>query len=158
DGTLFFLDRVTGKPLWPVEERPVRQSAQYKTWPTQPFPVGRSSLIQRDCSQWTIPPGFILRCEPFVPLSDDPPNVLSHSMLSTPFSPMSYSPESGYFYIQGQDRMQWQWGSHEPPNWEFGPSLFVTPRVPNIDKQAIMIFAAVDPKTYKIVWKKEMRM
>jgi quinoprotein glucose dehydrogenase len=40
-GHLFLLDRVTGKPLFPVEERPVPQSdlpGEF-SWPTQPFPV-----------------------------------------------------------------------------------------------------------------------
>jgi len=39
-GHLFILDRVTGKPLFPVEERPVPQSdvPGEHPWPTQPFP------------------------------------------------------------------------------------------------------------------------
>jgi quinoprotein glucose dehydrogenase len=38
-GNIFVLDRETGKPLHPVEERPVPQSKVpgEKTWPTQPF-------------------------------------------------------------------------------------------------------------------------
>ena len=37
----FVLDRVTGKPIWPIEERPVPQSTLpgEKTSPTQPFPT-----------------------------------------------------------------------------------------------------------------------
>lgn len=40
-GFLYVLDRVTGKPLWPVEERPVPQSDMpgEASWPTQPFPT-----------------------------------------------------------------------------------------------------------------------
>ena len=40
-GFLFLLDRETGKPLFPVEERPVPPSAlpDEKAWPTQPFPM-----------------------------------------------------------------------------------------------------------------------
>lgn len=40
-GFVFILDRLTGKPLFPVEERPVPQSnvPGEATWPTQPFPV-----------------------------------------------------------------------------------------------------------------------
>jgi glucose dehydrogenase len=40
-GFIFVLDRLTGKPLFPVEERPVPQSnvPGEATWPTQPFPV-----------------------------------------------------------------------------------------------------------------------
>ncbi|PYS54380.1 MAG: quinoprotein glucose dehydrogenase [Acidobacteria bacterium] len=38
---LYVLDRVTGRPIWPIEERPVEQSTVpgEKTSPTQPFPA-----------------------------------------------------------------------------------------------------------------------
>src|SRR6185369_15572934 len=37
----YVFDRVTGKPIWPIEERPVPQSTVpgEKTSPTQPFPT-----------------------------------------------------------------------------------------------------------------------
>ena len=37
----YVFDRVTGVPVWPIEERPVAQSTVpgEKTWPTQPFPT-----------------------------------------------------------------------------------------------------------------------
>src|SRR5436309_11732352 len=40
-GFLFVLDRLTGKPLFPVEERPVAQSKVpgEAAWATQPFPL-----------------------------------------------------------------------------------------------------------------------
>jgi len=40
-GLIFVLDRLTGKPVFPVEERPVPVSEVKgeQTWPTQPFPV-----------------------------------------------------------------------------------------------------------------------
>ncbi len=40
-GFIFVLDRKTGVPIWPVEERPVPQSdvPGEKTSPTQPFPT-----------------------------------------------------------------------------------------------------------------------
>lgn len=40
-GFLFVFDRVTGEPLWPIEERPVPKSEMpnEKSWPTQPFPT-----------------------------------------------------------------------------------------------------------------------
>src|SRR5579871_3839422 len=38
---LYVFDRITGEPVWPIEERPVAQSdvPGEKTWPTQPFPT-----------------------------------------------------------------------------------------------------------------------
>ncbi len=46
-GHLFVLDRLTGKPLLPVEERPVPQSsiAGESASPTQPFPVATGNLL-----------------------------------------------------------------------------------------------------------------
>jgi glucose dehydrogenase len=40
-GFLYVFNRDTGKPLWPVEERPVPQTdvPGEQTWPTQPFPT-----------------------------------------------------------------------------------------------------------------------
>jgi quinoprotein glucose dehydrogenase len=40
-GFLFVFDRVTGEPLWPIEERPVPKSDMpgEVAWPTQPFPT-----------------------------------------------------------------------------------------------------------------------
>jgi quinoprotein glucose dehydrogenase len=39
-GWAFVFDRVTGKPVWPIEERPVPASSApgEQAWPTQPFP------------------------------------------------------------------------------------------------------------------------
>ena len=38
---LYVFDRVTGKPVWPIEERPVPKSTVEgeEAWPTQPFPT-----------------------------------------------------------------------------------------------------------------------
>lgn len=46
-GFVFVLDRDTGKPLFPVEERSVPRSdiADEKSWPTQPFPLKPPALI-----------------------------------------------------------------------------------------------------------------
>lgn len=48
-GLLFVFDRVTGEPLWPIEERPVPQSdlVGEQTWPTQPFPTKPPPLMRQ---------------------------------------------------------------------------------------------------------------
>ncbi len=55
NGFLYVFDRVTGKPLWPIEERPVPQSEVpgERTSPTQPFPTlpppfARQSFTEKD--------------------------------------------------------------------------------------------------------------
>jgi glucose dehydrogenase len=56
-GFLYVFDRVTGKPLWPIEERPVPKSDMpgEETWPTQPFPTApppfaRQAFTDKDLS------------------------------------------------------------------------------------------------------------
>jgi len=56
-GFLFVLDRVTGQPLWPIEERAVPKSdvPGEQAWPTQPFPTkpppfARQTLTEKDVS------------------------------------------------------------------------------------------------------------
>jgi quinoprotein glucose dehydrogenase len=58
-GFLFVFDRVTGAPLWPIEERAVPQSDVPGEWssPTQPFPTkpppfARQSFTDKDVNQF----------------------------------------------------------------------------------------------------------
>jgi quinoprotein glucose dehydrogenase len=48
-GFVFVLERLTGKPLFPVEERPVPRSnvPGEATWPTQPFPLKPPALARQ---------------------------------------------------------------------------------------------------------------
>ena len=62
-GFLYVLDRVTGKPLWPIEERPVPRSEVpgEKAWPTQPFPTKPPAFVRQtftvdDVSPWLATP------------------------------------------------------------------------------------------------------
>ena len=60
-GLMFFLDRETGKSIYPVEERPVPQSdvPGEETWPTQPFPLKPPPLARQ-----SIKPDEIFTGEP----------------------------------------------------------------------------------------------
>jgi quinoprotein glucose dehydrogenase len=48
-GFLYVFDRVTGKPLWPIEERPVPKSEMpgEQAWPTQPFPTAPPAFARQ---------------------------------------------------------------------------------------------------------------
>lgn len=48
-GYLFVFDRTTGRPLWPIEERPVPASELRgeQAWPTQPFPSKPAPLMRQ---------------------------------------------------------------------------------------------------------------
>jgi glucose dehydrogenase len=56
-GFLYVFNRVTGEPIWPIEERPVPKSEMpgEEAWPTQPFPTApppfaRQSFTAKDLS------------------------------------------------------------------------------------------------------------
>jgi quinoprotein glucose dehydrogenase len=58
-GFLYVFNRVTGEPLWPIEERPVPKSDMpgEQAWPTQPFPTApppfaRQSFTVKDLSPY----------------------------------------------------------------------------------------------------------
>jgi quinoprotein glucose dehydrogenase len=62
-GFLYVFNRVTGEPLWPIEERPVPQTdvPGEQSWPTQPFPTvpppfGRQKYTVDDVNPWLLSP------------------------------------------------------------------------------------------------------
>jgi quinoprotein glucose dehydrogenase len=62
-GFLYVFDRVTGRPIWPIEERPVEKSDVpfEQSWPTQPFPTKpapfvRQSFTEDDINPWLLTP------------------------------------------------------------------------------------------------------
>ncbi len=149
DGVLFTVDRETGKPILPIEERKVVQDKASHTWPTQPYPVGADRMLD-DCDTWskkTIPSGFKLGCF-FSPASMDVPNLLTPAwgMRQTP---MAYSPQTGYIYALGNSSLQWFRRAEDPYVFILGAG-----RVPGMP-QGHGVMAAIDAKTAKIAWKQE---
>jgi quinoprotein glucose dehydrogenase len=66
-GFVFLLDRDTGRPLFPVEERPVPQSAipGEASWPTQPFPSKPPALVPQRLTEgdlWDADPQLHKKC------------------------------------------------------------------------------------------------
>ncbi len=150
DGYLFMLDRVTGKPLGPVEERPTPQDAYQKTAATQPYPVGAEPVLP-DCDYWktqTLPKGFDLGCF-FTAASVDKQNLLApvYGMRSTP---MAFDPQTHLFFATGNAGLQWFRRSQDPDFYSLGFSN----RVPGLSKLSYGVLAAIDSRTGKVVWSK----
>ena len=62
-GFLYAFDRVTGTPLWPIEERPVPKSempGEY-AWPTQPFPTKPPPFVRHTFSADDVSPWLATR-------------------------------------------------------------------------------------------------
>lgn len=67
-GFVFVLDRVTGEPVFGVEERQVPKStlADETSWPTQPFPLKPPALVPQHLTEgdlWDRTPGHLERCK-----------------------------------------------------------------------------------------------
>jgi quinohemoprotein ethanol dehydrogenase len=101
-GWVYILDRETGKPLTPIEERPVPQEPRNKTAATQPFVIGDSVVPQRiDIA----PEGFDLINEGriFTPFWDQP--VLYKPQMGVNWPPSSYDPRTHRMFICGTDHV-----------------------------------------------------
>jgi len=84
-GLLFVFNRVTGEPLWPIEERPAGKSdvPGEEAWPTQPFPtvlppISRQTLSEKDVNPY-LDPAEAERVR----------NVIRASRYEGPYTPMS---------------------------------------------------------------------
>jgi quinohemoprotein ethanol dehydrogenase len=153
DGYLFMLDRDTGKPLMKVEDRPVPQDTFQKTAATQPFPVGADRVLP-DCDEWrkqATPKGFEIGCF-FTAASVQKPNVLAPNY-GMRVAPMSFNPQTGYFYATGAAGLSWLRRAEDPHFFSNAWSA----RVPGITSLGYGVLAAIDSRTNKIVWKKEYR-
>jgi glucose dehydrogenase len=147
DGFLFLLDRATGKPIFPVEERPAPQNPRLKTAPTQPFPVGADQLGPRCEPKEQIPAGFKAMCE-FEPIDYDTPNAI-YPILTTRSSPMAYSPQTHMFYAAGSPGWPLWLKRYEDPKF-----FIAVNAVAGLKTSGIL--AAMDAGADKIVWEKKM--
>ena len=149
DGVLFVVDRVTGKPILPIKDVAVVQDKASHTVATQPYPVGADRMLD-DCDTWSkakIPAGFKLGCF-FSPASLDVPNLLTPAW-GMRVTPMSYSPQTGYFYALGNSSLQWFRRAEDPYVFILGGG-----RVPGMPA-GHGVMAAIDGRTGKIAWKKD---
>jgi quinoprotein glucose dehydrogenase len=123
---LYVFDRVTGKPVWPIEERPVPQSnvPGEKTSPTQPFPTkppayARQGLSNEDLIDFTpelhqeaMEIASKFRLGPvFTPPVVSSPNgpykmlALSTSLGGTNWPGGSYDPETHTVYVSANQQV-----------------------------------------------------
>ena len=146
DGVLFILDRVTGKPIVPVEERPVKQNAFLKTSPTQPFTAGGDRVGPACVEKDMIPPGFVAGCY-YDPITIEVPNLYMPHM-NMRQTPMAYSPQTNLLYAVACVNPAWM--KRAPTGWEF-----IRPtRLPGQKQYGVL--AAIDARTAKIAWQKRV--
>ena len=141
DGYLFVFDRVTGEPLVPIEDRAVPQDVRQRTAATQPFPAGADQVGPNCVEEEFMLPGFKSGCWFDPPFYDKNGIIIQNPNVR--FPPMSYSPQTGYFYVPG-GISSWIHRRIQSPN------IYLWGRPPGTREEGIV--AAIDSKTMKIVW------
>jgi glucose dehydrogenase len=111
-GYLYVFDRVTGKPVWPIEERPVPQSdvPGEKTSPTQPFPTKPPAYARNVLK---VPDDLI----DFTPeLRAEALEVMKHYKVGTsPFTPAILGDANGLFgTIAAGTATNWPGSAYDP--------------------------------------------
>src|SRR6267142_1948200 len=99
-GWVYILDRTDGKPLIGIDEKPVPQDPRQKTAKTQPYPVGDATVPQ--CAEPM--EGYEKAGCIFEPFWEEPVLIQPSGQGGTNWSPMPYSPDTGYLYVPGTIR------------------------------------------------------
>jgi glucose dehydrogenase len=112
-GFLFVFERETGKPVWPIEDRPVPQSdvPGEKSWPTQPFPTRPPPFAVQSFTEKDI--------NPFLPEVEK--DILRNRLRSVRNEGL-YTPPSfqGSIQMPGHNGgANWGSGAVDPVNGEF---------------------------------------
>jgi alcohol dehydrogenase (cytochrome c) len=141
DGYLFVFDRATGEPLVPIQERAVPQDLRVHTAPTQPFPAGTDQIGPNCVEADMLPPGFVSGCY-FEPLFYDHPEKLVN-YITVRQAPMSFDPQTGYFYVAGGISPWWYRRPENP---------FITQATHPPGAKEYGLVAAIDSRTHKIAW------
>jgi quinoprotein glucose dehydrogenase len=145
-GFLYVFDRVTGKPVWPMEERPVEQGSVPGEWysPTQPFPtrpkaysrngVSTDDLIDftaalreqalKITSKYHLGPVYT---PPVVSKADGPLGTLTLGTASggTNWPGASYDPETHTVYAYACNACLFPIGLVPPPSKQFSDMNYV---------------------------------
>jgi quinoprotein glucose dehydrogenase len=119
-GFLYVFDRVTGKPIWPIEERPVLQSDMpgEHSWPTQPVPTVPPPFARQKYSADDVNP-YIADPKEREAIHDSILNSHNQGLFTPPglvntiepagnsggsnWGEAAIDPTAGYFYVRSKD-------------------------------------------------------
>ena len=151
-GWVYLLDRVTGKPLLGIEERPVPQEPRQHTAATQPFVVG-DSVVPQEMDY--APEGFELvnKGRMFTPFWDKV--IVYKPQMGVNWPPSSYDPATHRMFICGIDHVATSISDQKgftPPNL---PAVYMggSWSDPGVARRGT--FTAMDLTTNRIVWQQQ---
>jgi alcohol dehydrogenase (cytochrome c) len=133
-GWVYILDRITGKPILEINEKPVPQEPRQKTAATQPVPAGDPTAPQ--CAE---PVAEYQRGCMFTPVWTD--TKIAQPSAAGDWAPGAFDPQSGYlFFTTGVSTRKFSTTGRTsvPGTREYG------------------LVTALDSRTNKQVWQKEV--
>ena len=158
-GMVYILDRVTGKPLIGIDERPVPQEPRMKTAKTQPFAVG-DTFVPTCPGPGSVQDGFPSGCM-FTPYFKDPIAIAPGTDGGLSWAPMSYNPKTKLLYVCGTVNVsghEFREQTFDEKNGKLvttagtGRGFF---RLPWPQPRSGTV-SAIDPTINKIVWQKKL--
>ena len=171
-GWVYLFERATGKPLYPIEERPVPQSELpgEKTYPTQPFPtnpppfarqgISREDLtnISPEANAWVAEELKYFRFGPmFTPPGKEETIVLPGYHGGALWGGASFDPDTEWLYVN-HNEIPWSTSLNEAPR-EAGYRYNFSGYKRNVDQDGYPVIrppwgriSAIDLRNCKIVW------
>jgi quinohemoprotein ethanol dehydrogenase len=155
-GWVYILDRITGKPLIGIDEKPVLQEPRQRTSPTQPIPRGDAFVPQSvDIAPEDFP--LVNHGRIFTPFWMDAIVAKPGARGGANWPPSSYDPATNYFYVCATDGANLFKGGEEderlpPEGQRYLGSAFGGAPIPTSG-----IFAALDMKTNRLVWQQRWK-
>jgi quinohemoprotein ethanol dehydrogenase len=149
-GWVYILDRTNGKPLVGIEERPVPQEPRQKTAKTQPYPAGDAIVPQ--CAQPL--DGYERAGCIFEVFWEEPTLIQPSGIGGTNWSPMSYNPDTGFFYVPGTIRTSAfaRYGDTYKKGKQYNGGTQAAP----IGSAMSGTWTAIGGNTNKIAWQKDV--
>ena len=151
-GWVYILDRITGKPLIGIDEKPVAQDTRQLTSPTQPFPRGDAFVPHEiDIAPEDFP--LVNQGRIFTPFWTDGVVAKPSPRGGANWPPSSYDPASNYYYVCGSDSINIFKGGVENQEMPREGERFLGGAFGGSPIPGTGIFAALDMKTNRLVWR-----
>src|SRR5665213_1056322 len=169
-GFLYVFNRLTGEPLWPIEERPVPKSDMpgEQAWPTQPFPTApppfaRQSFTVKDLSPYFDDPAEAARFRDHIAAARNegiftPPGLKNTIEMpgnngGANFSGAAVDPEHGTMFVVSKDfPAMLKLSQTGPTQYKSAFGFMVTSNGLSAIKPPWTTFTAYDLNTGTIKW------
>ena len=157
-GWVYILDRTNGKPLLGIDEKPVPQEPRQFTAATQPFPRGDAFVPHSiDIAPENFP--LVNQGRIFTPFWTDGVVAKPAPRGGANWPASSYDPVSNYFFVCGTDSVNLFKGGEEDQKIpeEGAGGRYLGGAFGGAPIPATGIFAALDMKTNKLVWRQQWK-